>query len=129
MTAATTETETDTPAAITFFHNPRCSTSRNALALLHARGVQPTVVEYLRHPPDRATLQRLVDASGAPVADFVRSKDALYGELGLDAPGVTDAQRLDPVAQHPQLLQRPIIATARGVRVGRPIERVLEVLP
>ncbi len=112
----------------TIYHNPQCSTSRNTLALLRERGLTPEVIEYLKTPPDRATLDTLVAGSGQAVADFIRSKEALYAELGLDAPGVTDAQRLDAVAAHPRLLQRPIVVTPRGVRVGRPVERVLEIL-
>ena len=113
---------------VTIYHNPQCSTSRNTLALLRERGLTPEVIEYLKTPPDRATLDTLVAGSGQAVADFIRSKEALYAELGLDAPGVTDAQRLDAVAAHPRLLQRPIVVTPRGVRVGRPVERVLEIL-
>jgi len=112
----------------TIYHNPKCSTSRNTLALLRERGLEPEVIEYLATPPDRATLARLVADSGQPAADFLRSKDTLCAELGLEAPGVTDAQRLDAVAAHPQLLQRPIVITPRGVRVCRPMERVLEIL-
>ena len=112
----------------TIHHNPQCGTSRNTLALLRERGIEPEVIEYLKTPPDRAALERLIAASGQPVADFIRSKEALYAELGLDSPGVTDAQRLDAVAAHPRLLQRPIVVTPRGVRVCRPAERVLEIL-
>ena len=114
--------------SITIYHNPQCGTSRNTLALLRERDIAPEVIEYLKTPPDRATLERLVADSGQPVADFIRSKEALYTELGLEAPGVTDAQRLDAVAAHPRLLQRPIVVTPRGVRVCRPVERVLEIL-
>lgn len=114
--------------SITIYHNPQCGTSRNTLALLRERGIAPEVIEYLKTPPDRATLDRLVADSGQPVADFIRAKEALYTELGLEAPGVTDAQRLDAVAAHPRLLQRPIVVTPRGVRVCRPVERVLEIL-
>jgi len=117
-----------TPTTITIYHNPRCGTSRNTLALLRERGLAPEVIEYLKTPPDLATLQRLVADSGQPPADFIRAKEALYAELGLDAPGVTDAERLAAVAAHPALLQRPIVVTPRGVRVCRPVERVLEIL-
>lgn len=116
------------PDHVTIYHNPQCGTSRNTLALLRERGIAPKVVEYLKTPPDRATLERLVADSGQPLSDFLRSKEALYAELGLDASGVTDAQRLDAVAAHPKLLQRPIVVTPRGVRVCRPVERVLEIL-
>ena len=112
----------------TIYHNPKCSTSRNTLALLRERGLEPDVIEYLKTPPDHATLTRLVADSGQSAADFLRSKEALYTELGLDAPGVADAQRLAAAIAHPQLLQRPIVVTPRGVRVCRPVERVLEIL-
>ena len=112
----------------TIYHNPKCSTSRNTLALLRERGLEPDVIEYLKTPPDHATLTRLVADSGQSAAEFLRSKETLYTELGLDAPGVTDAQRLAAAIAHPQLLQRPIVVTPRGVRVCRPVERVLEIL-
>lgn len=113
---------------VTIYHNPKCGTSRNTLAMIRNSGIEPEVIEYLKTPPDRATLARLVADSGQPATDFLRSKDTLCAVLGLDAPGMTDAQRLDAVAAHPQLLQRPIVITPRGVRVCRPMERVLEIL-
>ena len=113
---------------ITIYHNPACGTSRNVLALIRNAGEEPQVIEYLKTPPDHATLTRLVADSGQSAADFLRSKEALYTELGLDAPGVADAQRLAAAVAHPQLLQRPIVVTPRGVRVCRPVERVLEIL-
>lgn len=113
---------------VTIYHNPKCGTSRNTLAMIRNGGIEPEVIEYLKTPPDRATLARLVADSGQPATDFLRSKDTLCAELGLEALGVTDAQRLDAVAAHPQLLQRPIVITPRGVRVCRPMERVLEIL-
>lgn len=113
----------------TIYHNPQCSTSRKALALLQERGLTVQIVEYLKHPPQRDTLAALIAASGRPVADFVRRKEALFDELGLGAPGVTDAQRLDALAAHPRLLERPIVVTALGTRLGRPLESVLDILP
>lgn len=112
----------------TLYHNPQCSTSRKALALLQERGREPHIVEYLKHPPDRATLESLVAASGRPVSDFVRRKEALFDELKLGAEGVTDSERLDALAAHPRLLERPIVVTELGTRLGRPLESVLEVL-
>lgn len=113
----------------TIYHNPQCSTSRKALALLREHGLEPQIVEYLKTPPDRALLQALITASGRPVSDFVRAKEALFDELQLGAQGVTDAQRLDALAAHPRLLERPIVTTERGTRLGRPLEALLDILP
>ena len=114
---------------ITIYHNPRCGTSRNTLALLRERGIEPEVVEYLRSPPDRQTLLALIAATGRPATDLVRSKEPLFAELGLDAPGVSDAQLVDAMLQHPILINRPIVATPLGARLCRPAEQVLEILP
>lgn len=111
------------------FHNPQCSTSRKALALMHERGLQPQVIEYLKAPPDRATLARLIADSGRPLADFVRRKEAAFETLGLGRAGVTDAQRMDALLAQPRLLERPIVVTALGTRLARPLEAVLEILP
>lgn len=111
------------------YHNPQCSTSRKALELLRAHGQAPRIVEYLVTPPDRATLQTLIAESGRPVADFVRRKEALFDELALGATGVTDVQLLDALVAHPRLLERPIVVTERGTRLGRPLESVLDILP
>lgn len=113
----------------TLFHNPQCSTSRKALDLLRAHGLEPHIVEYLKTPPDRETLARLIDQSGRPVQDFVRSKEPLFAELGLDGAATTDAQRIDALLSHPRLLERPIVVTALGTRLGRPLDDVLDILP
>ncbi|MGP1629547.1 MAG: arsenate reductase (glutaredoxin) [Giesbergeria sp.] len=113
----------------TIYHNPQCSTSRKALALLRERGLTPQIVDYLEHPPTRATLAALIAASGRPVSDFVRRKEAAFDELGLGEPSVTDAQRLDALAAHPRLLERPIVVTALGTRLARPLESVIDILP
>ena len=113
----------------TIYHNPQCSTSRKALDLLREHGREPHIVEYLKHPPDRATLQSLIAASGRPVSDFVRRKEAVFEELNLGAAGVSDAERLDALAAHPRLLERPIVVTELGTRLGRPLESVLDILP
>lgn len=114
---------------VTIYHNPACSTSRSTLALLRERGVGPRVVEYLKTPPGRDELKRLVALMGIPVRGLLRSKEALYGELGLDDPKWTDDQLIDFMLQHPILIQRPIVATAHAVRLGRPPESVLDILP
>ena len=114
---------------ITIYHNPRCGTSRNTLAMIRNSGVEPEVIEYLKTPPSRETLQTLAAATGQPVRELVRSKEALFTELGLDAPGVTDAQLIDAMLQHPILINRPIVVTPLGTRLCRPSERVLGILP
>lgn len=116
-------------STITIYHNPRCGTSRNTLAMIRNCGVEPEVIEYLQTPPRRNTLLALVAATGQPVRELVRSKEALFTELGLDAPGVTDAQLIDAMLQHPILINRPIVVTPLGTRLCRPSEQVLSILP
>ena len=114
---------------ITIYHNPRCGTSRNTLAMIRNRGVEPEVIEYLKTPPDRATLVALIAATGEPVINAVRTKEAIFTELQLDAPSVTDAQLIDAMLQHPNLINRPIVVTPLGTRLCRPSEKVLDILP
>lgn len=114
---------------ITIYHNPACGTSRNVLALIHNSGETPTVIEYLKTPPDRATLERLIAAMGAPVRDVLRQKGTPYDELNLADPKWTDAQLIDAMLQHPILINRPIVVTPLGTRLCRPSEAVLDILP
>jgi arsenate reductase len=114
---------------VTIYHNPRCGTSRNALALIRERGIEPTVIEYLQTPPGREALIALLAATGEPVIHAVRTKEAVFAELKLDTLGVTDAQLIDAILQHPILLNRPIVVTPLGTRLCRPAERVLDILP
>ena len=114
---------------ITIYHNPKCGTSRNTLAMICNSGVEPEVIEYLKTPPDRATLVALITATGEPVINAVRTKEAIFTELHLDAPGVTDAQLIDAMLQHPILINRPIVVTPLGTRLCRPSEKVLDILP
>ena len=114
---------------ITIYHNPKCGTSRNTLAMIRNSGVEPEVIEYLKTPPDRATLLALIDDMGEPVIKAVRSKEAIFTELQLDAPGVSDAQLIDAMLQHPILINRPIVVTPLGTRLCRPSEKVLDILP
>jgi len=116
-------------SAITIYHNPACGTSRNVLGLIRNSGAEPTVVEYLKTPPDRATLQTLVAALGIPLREAIRQKGTPYAELGLDDPTLSDDALLDAMLQHPILLNRPIVVTALGTRLCRPSETVLEILP
>ncbi|MDP9898038.1 arsenate reductase (glutaredoxin) [Variovorax ginsengisoli] len=114
---------------ITIYHNPACGTSRNVLALIRNSGEDPTVIEYLKTPPDRATLERLIAAMGVPVRDVLRQKGSPYDELGLGDPKWTDAQLIDFMLQHPILINRPIVVTPLGTRLCRPSEVVLDILP
>ncbi|QNH15874.1 arsenate reductase (glutaredoxin) [Xanthomonas sp. SS] len=116
-------------SAITIYHNPACGTSRNVLGLIRNSGAEPTVVEYLKTPPDRATLQALIAALGIPLREAIRQKGTPYAELGLDDPTLSDDALLDAMLQHPILLNRPIVVTALGTRLCRPSETVLEILP
>ena len=114
---------------ITIYHNPACGTSRNVLAMIRNSGEEPTVVEYLKTPPDRATLETLVAAMGVPVREVLRQKGTPYDELGLADPQWSDAQLLDFMLQHPILINRPIVVTPLGIRLCRPSELVLDLLP
>ena len=114
---------------ITIYHNPKCGTSRNTLALIRRSGIEPEIIEYLQTPPDRATLVALIAATGLPVRDAVRSKEALFTALQLGAPGVCDDQLIDAMQAHPILINRPIVVTALGTRLCRPAEQVLDILP
>ena len=114
---------------ITIFHNPACGTSRNTLAMIRNSGEKPTVIEYLKTPPDRQTLQALIAAMGVPTRHVLRQKGTPYDELGLDDPKWTDEQLVDFMLQHPILINRPIVVTPLGTRLCRPSERVLDILP
>jgi len=112
----------------TIYHNPRCSTSRNTLELMREAGVEPKVVEYLKDPPSRAQLKKLIKAAGISVREAMRRKEAVYAELGLGDPKLGDEQLLDAMVANPILIERPIVVTDKGVRLCRPIELVREIL-
>lgn len=114
---------------ITIYHNPDCGTSRNVLAMIRNSGVEPTVIEYLKTPPDRATLTSLIAAMGTPVRDVIRIKGTPYDELGLDNASLSDDALIDAMLQHPILINRPIVVTPLGTRLCRPSEVVLDILP
>ena len=116
-------------ADITIYHNPACGTSRNVLALIRHAGLEPVVVEYLKTPPDKATLRALAAATGAPVRALLREKGTPFAELGLGDASLSDEHLLDALATHPILLNRPVVATPLGTKVCRPSEAVLELLP
>lgn len=115
--------------AVTIYHNPRCSKSRQTLALLEARGIAPRIVEYLKTPPDRATIAALLRKLGIPAQELVRRTEPEFAHLGLDAADVSEDTLLDAMAAHPKLIQRPIVVVGRQARIGRPPEAVLEILP
>lgn len=114
---------------VTLYHNPNCSTSRNALALLRERGIEPVVVEYLKTPPSRDELKAIADATGEPLRALLRTRQAEYAEQGLDNPALTDDQLLDAMLATPVLINRPIVVTPLGTRLCRPAEQVLDILP
>ena len=114
---------------VTIYHNPACGTSRNVLGLIRNSGVEPRIVEYLKTPPSRAELVELIARMGIPVRDLLRRKGTPYDELGLDDPKWTDDELIDLMLEHPILINRPIVVTPLGVRLCRPSETVLDLLP
>ncbi|MCF4164128.1 arsenate reductase (glutaredoxin) [Zavarzinia compransoris] len=114
---------------VVIYHNPACGTSRNTLALIRHCGVEPHVVEYLKSPPSRIMVRNLVARMGVPLRDVLRRKGTPFDELGLDDPDLDDDALLDAVAAHPILLNRPIVVSPLGVRLCRPSETVLDLLP
>jgi arsenate reductase len=115
--------------SVTIYHNPDCGTSRNTLAMIRQSGVEPNIIEYLRTPPSRERLKELISAMGISVRDRLREKGTPYKELGLDDPKWTDEQLIDKMLAHPILINRPIVVTPKGVRLCRPSETVLPLLP
>lgn len=117
-------------SAATIYHNPACGTSRNTLAILRHAGIEPEVIEYLKTPPTKAQLRRLLADAGLSVRDILRKKEPLYAELGLADPDWSEEQLLDFIGQHPILMNRPIVVTRLGTKLCRPgSEAVLEILP
>ena len=114
---------------IKIYHNPACGTSRNTLAMIRQSGEEPVVIEYLNNPPSRESLVELIQAMGIRPRDLLRQKGAPYDELGLGDPKWTDDELIDFMMKHPILINRPIVVTDKGVRLCRPSEVVLEILP
>ncbi|HWR95740.1 MAG TPA: arsenate reductase (glutaredoxin) [Arenimonas sp.] len=114
---------------ITLYHNPRCSKSRETLALIRTAGIEPCIVEYLDAPLSHVELESLLSALQLPVSGLMRTGDALYAELALDASDCTDEMRLDALQAHPLLFNRPVAVGPLGARICRPPEMVLEILP
>jgi arsenate reductase len=115
--------------AITIYHNPRCGTSRNTLAMIRNSGEEPTIILYLQTPPDRATLEQLIAANGEGVRAIMREKEALFSELGLGTDNCTDEERMAAMLTHPILINRPLVVTPLGTKLCRPSELVLDLLP
>jgi arsenate reductase len=114
---------------VIIYHNPDCGTSRNTLAMIRNAGIEPTVIEYLKSPPARDKLVELIRQSGLTVRDVLRQKGTPYTELHLDDPALTDDQLLDAMMRYPILINRPFVVTSMGVRLCRPSELVLDILP
>lgn len=110
------------------YHNPRCGTSRTVLQTLQDQGQQPEIIEYLKTPPSRAQLEQLIGDAGLAVRDALRSKEDIYQTLNLDDPSLTDGQLLDAIVEHPILLNRPFVVTAKGTRLCRPASVIEEIL-
>ena len=113
---------------VTIYHNPACGTSRNTLAMIRASGVEPEVIEYVKTPPSRERLVSLINAMGGDVRAVIREKGTPYAELGLANSNLSDDALIDAMLQHPILINRPIVVTAKGVKLCRPSELVLAIL-
>lgn len=116
-------------SSITIYHNPACGTSRNVLGLIRNSGEEPTVIEYLKTPPNAETLSALISDMGIPARDVLRQKGTPYDELGLSDPKWTEEQLINFMLQYPTLINRPIVVTPLGTRLCRPSEAVLDILP
>ena len=114
---------------VIIYHNPACGTSRNTLALIRHAGIEPHVVEYLKTPPAREMIMGLVERMDVPLRSLLREKGTPFAELGLGDPALTDDQLLDAIDAHPVLLNRPIVVSPLGVKLCRPSEAVLDLLP
>jgi arsenate reductase len=114
---------------VIIYHNPDCGTSRNTLAMIRNAGIEPHIIEYLKTPPSRVLLVQLLARAGMSVRDVLREKGTPYAELGLSDTSLTDAQLLDAIEAHPILMNRPIVVSALGVRLCRPSEAVLDIMP
>lgn len=113
----------------TIYHNPACGTSRNTLAMIRNSGEEPTIIEYLQHPPSRVQLRKMIKDAGLSVREAIRQKGTPYAELGLDKLDLTDDQLLDAMLANPILINRPFVVTTNGTRLCRPSELVLDILP
>ena len=114
---------------LVIYHNPECGTSRNALAMIRNAGIEPHVVEYLKTPPSRALLESLIERSAISPRALLREKGTPFADLGLDNPELTDAELIDAMIAHPILINRPLVVSPLGVKLCRPSEEVLDLIP
>lgn len=114
--------------SVTIYHNPRCSKSRQTLALLEEQGISPDIVEYLQNPPDSKTLQTILDKLDMSPRELMRKKEAEYKELGLADESIKDAELIKAMIEHPKLIERPIVLANNKAAIGRPPEQVLEIV-
>ena len=114
---------------VIIYHNPECGTSRNTLAMIRNAGIEPHVIEYRKAPPSRAMLESLIARAGLEPRALLREKDTPYAELGLGDPTLSDTQIVDAMMEHPILINRPLVVSPLGVRLCRPSEEVLDILP
>lgn len=114
---------------ITIYHNARCGSSRNTLGLIRNTGVEPTIIDYLANPPSHALLKAMIGAAGLSVRDAIRTNEAAFAELGLVDAALSDDALIDAMLAHPALINRPFVVTPQGVRLCRPAELVLDILP
>lgn len=114
---------------VVIYHNPRCGTSRNTLGLIRNAGIEPQIIEYLKSPPTRDVLRDILARAGLTPRQVIRTKEGLYHELKLGDPAVSDDQLLDAMIANPVLIERPLVATSKGVRLCRPSEHVIDLLP
>ena len=114
---------------IVIYHNPECGTSRNVLAMIRNAGIEPHVVEYLQTPPSRAMLEGLITRAGITPRELLREKGTPFAEIGLDDPALSDVQLIDAMMEHPILINRPLVVSPIGVKLCRPSEEVLDLIP
>lgn len=114
---------------VIIYHNPDCGTSRNTIGLIRNSGIEPHIIEYLKTPPSRLQLQQLISRAGLTVRGALREKGTPYQELGLDNPALSDDELLNFMMQHPILINRPIVVSPKGVKLCRPSELVIDILP
>jgi arsenate reductase (glutaredoxin) len=114
--------------AVVIWHNPKCSTSRNVLAMIKAKGIEPEIIEYAKSPPTVADIKAVLKETGLTARDLLRRRGSPYDDLGLDDPKLTEAKLIEAMHRHPLLIERPVVRTRKGTRLCRPAERVNEIL-
>jgi arsenate reductase len=114
--------------SVKIYHNPRCSKSRQTLSLIKEHGIEPDIIEYLIHPPNKVQLKNILDQLGMKPRDLIRKKEPEYKQYHLDDPALSDEQLIDGIIQHPKLIERPIVISGNKAALGRPPEKVLEII-